>query len=225
MIAQTSVGQTIVLCGLPCCVHPESGAGPGPLLFRGHQPRLDRTSLDIPDHFIQLSRRTDPVIVGFVLPKRLPVASEDANGNPAGPALQPTHNGRHRDMRLPHCVHVVRHDRPGVEIIGTANGPAIFDGILNYSGDTRIPQPERPRTASVEPLVANAKRSSSCVFGREHLGRDWGVGTGQAPGYKDNASIRKPMRKVAAIKHIKYPRVDRPQKTMVCPTAKILTQI
>jgi len=217
MTAQTSVGQTIVLCGLPSCVHPEPGTGPSPLLFRSHQSRLDRIALDITDYFLQLSVRTNPVIVGLILPKSLSAAPQRSIGDPAGPAFQPAHNVRHRDVWLPHHVHMVRHDRPGVKVVGVADGRTMLESILDHSGDTLIPQPERPRTAPVEPLIANVKRNAACVFRREDLGRGRRSGPGEAPSYKDNAAIRKPMGKVPAI--------EKHQKTMVSSTAKILTTL
>jgi hypothetical protein len=220
MTAQTSVGQTIVLCGLPSCVHPEPGTGPSPLLFRSHQSRLDRIALDITDYFLQLSRRTYPVIVGLILPKRMSAAPQHPIGDPAGPALQPAHDIRHRDMWLPHCVHMVRHDRPSVKVVGMADGRTMLESILDDSGDAGVLQPERPRTGSVEPLVSDVKRNAARIFGGEDLGRRRRSGPGEAPSYKDNTAIREPMRKSAAInKH------GRPQKTMVCPTAKNLTKI
>jgi len=226
MIRQTSVGQTIVLCGLPAATVPEPGTGPRPLFCRVNQPCVDRIVLDIPDNVLQLSRRTYPMIVGVTLPKSLSAASQDAIGNPAGSSFKPTHNGRHRDMRIQHRVHMVWHDRPGVKVVGMANGIAMLESILNHSGDTLVPQPKRPRTASVEPLVANVKRNTSCVLGRENLGRNWRGGPREAPSHKDNAAIRKPMRQVAAIKkHIRRAHFGRPQKTMVCPTAIVLTKI
>jgi ABC-2 type transport system ATP-binding protein len=101
-----------------------------------------------------------------------------------------------------------------------ADGRTILKSVLDHSGDTLVPQPERPRTAPVEPLVPHVKRNAPGVFGREDLGRRRRSGPGEAPGYKDNAAIREPMRKMPAIeKH------GRPQKTMVCPTAKKLSQI
>ena len=214
------VGQTIVLCGLPSCVRPEPGTGPCPFLFRVHESRGNRITLDIPDHFIQLSRRAYPVIVGLILPKSPSAAPQHSIRNSAGPALKPAHNVRHRDMRLPHYMHMVGHDCPGVKVVGMADGRTIVQGILDNSGDALIPQPERSRTASVEPLVANVKRSPSCVFRREDLGRNWRVRTGQTPGHKNDTALRKPMRMSAAVrKH------GRPQKTTACPKAKNLTAL
>jgi len=206
-------------CGLPnCVVNPEPGTGPRPLLFRAHQSRVDGIALDITDYVRQLSRRTNPVIVGLVLPKSVSTESQHSIGNPAGPALQPAHNSRHRDMRLPHCVNVVRHNRPSVQIVRMADCRTILKSILDHSGYTLVPQPERPRTAPVQPLVPDVKRNAPGVFGREDLGCRRRSGPGEPPSYKDNAAIREPMRKVPAIeKH------GRPQKTMVCPTAKALT--
>ena len=210
------VGQTIAFCGLPLS---EPGTGPKPLLCRTHQSRFDGIALDTLDHFIQFTRRTNPVVVGFILPKSLSAAPQHSIGNPAGPSLQPAHNGGHRDMRLPHCVHMVRHDRPSAQVVGAADVRSIVKGVLDHSGDTLVPQPERPRIGSIEPLVSNMKWNTPSVFGREDLGRER-CGSGEAPGYKDNAAIRKPMRKPAPIeKH------GRPQKTMVCPTAKNLTTL
>ena len=223
MIARTPVGQTIVLCGLPSC--PDPGTRPSPLLFRIHQSRLNRIALDIPDHFVQFSRRPNPMIVGLVLPKSLPAAAQDAIGDPARSSFKPTYNGRHRDPRLQYYMHMVRHNRPGIEIIGVADGGAMLQSILNHAGDTRIPQPDRPRTASVESLVAKLTRNATCVLGSEHLRRDWRSGSSEAPSYKNDALIRKPMGKVAAIKHVKCARAGRPQKTMVCPTEKFLTLV
>jgi|HubBroStandDraft_4_1064222.scaffolds.fasta_scaffold56493_2 hypothetical protein len=217
-----AVGQTIVLCGLPSCARPQPGTGPRPLFCCANQPRLDRIALNILDHFIQLSRRTNPMIVRLILPKNLSASPQDAIGYPAGSPFKPAHNVRHRDMRFPHGVHMVRHNSPGLKVVGMPDVGAIFDGILNHSGDTLVPQPERSRTASVEPLVANVKRNAACVLGRDDLRRARRSGSGESPSYKDNAAIRKPMRKVAAIKHIKCS--GRPQKTMVGPTGKVLTR-
>ena len=221
--ANLPVGQTIGFCGLPS--RPEPGTRPSPLFFRAHESRLNRIALDVTNYVRQLSRRTNPMIVGLILPKRQPAAPQDAIGDPAGPTLQPTHNVRHRDMRVHHCVHMVWHNRPGVEVVGVANGRTIFDGILNHSGDTLIPQPKRPRTAPVEPLVANMKRNTACVLRGEHLGRDWRSRSREAPRYANNAAIRKPMGKVAAVKHIQCARASRPQETMVCSTVGILTNL
>jgi hypothetical protein len=74
-------------------------------------------------------------------------------------------------VRLPHCVHMVRHDRPSVEVVGVADVRTILESILDHSGDTLVPQPERPGAASVEPPVTNVKRNAACVFGREGLRR------------------------------------------------------
>jgi hypothetical protein len=225
MIAQTSVGQSIVLCGLPAAAVQESGTGPRPMLFRGDQPRLNGIALDIPDHFIQFSRRTNPTIVGLILPRRLPAAAQNAIRDPAGSSLKPTHNVRHRDPRLPNCVQMVWHNGPDVQVVG-ADGCTMLQSVLNHSGDSLVPQPERPPTAPVEPLIANVERNAACVFGGEELRRGRRSGPGKAPSYKDDASIRKPMRKVAAIKkHIQWVQGDRPQKTMVRPTARIFTKI
>src|SRR5208283_1364404 len=138
-------------------VSPEPGTGPSPLLFRAHQARVDGIALDITDYVFQLSRRPNPVIVGLILPKSLSTAPQHSIGNPAGPALQPAHNGRHRNMWLPHCVNVVRHDRPGVKIVGADRG-TVLERILDSFGDASVPQPEVPRTAPVEPLVPHVKR-------------------------------------------------------------------
>ena len=198
---QIFVGQTIALCGLPPCVDcAEPGTGPSPLLLRANQPRLHRIALDIMDHVLQLLRRTNPVIVGLILPKSLPTAPQHSIDDPAGPAFQPAHNVRHRDVRLPDCVYMVRHDRPGVEVVGVADVCTILESILDHASDTLVPQPERPGTAPVEPLVTNVKRNAACVLGRQGFGRRRRSGSGEAPGYKDNAAIRKPVRQSPAIK-------------------------
>jgi len=224
--SQIPVGQTIAFCGLSTVVCPEPGTGPGPVLFRAHQSRFDGIALDITDYFLQLLRRTYPVIVGFILPKRMSTAPQNPLGDPAGPALQPAHDSRHRDMWLPHCVHMVRHDRPGVKVVRVADCRAILESILDNLGDAGVLQPERPRTGSVEPLVSDAKRNAACILGREDLGCARWSGSGEAPSYKDNAAVREPMRKVPAIKkHLKMVPFGRPQKTMVCPTEKNLTTL
>ena len=221
LAAEQTVGQTIVFCGLPnCVVSFESGTGPRPLLFRAHQSRFDGVALDITDYVRQLSRRANPVIVGLILPKGISTAPQHSIGNPAGPALQPAHLVAQASACgwLPHCVNVVRHDRPGVKVVGMADCRAILDSLLDHSGDAGIPQPEGPRTGSVELLVPHVERNAPGVSGREDLGCGRWSGPGEAPSYEGNAAIREPMRKVPAIeKH------GRPQKTMVCPTAKALT--
>ena len=204
-----------VLCGLS-----KSGTGPSPLLLRAHQSRLDRIPLDITDYVLEFLRRTNPVIVGLLLPKGLSAASQHTIGNPAGPPFQPAHDVRHRDMRLPHCVHMIRHDRPGVKVVRMTDGRTMLDSIFDNLGDAGVLQPDRPGTTSVKPLVANVKRNAARVFGCEDLRRARRSRPGKAPCYKDNAAIREPMRKMPAIeKH------GRPQKTMVCPTAKTLTTL
>ena len=196
----------------------ESGTRPRPLFCCGNQPSFDRIVLDIPDQFIQFSRRANPVIVGFILPECFSAAPEQAIRNSASSSLQPAHDIRHRDMRLPHYVHMVRHDRPGVKIVGVAGGRTVLESILDNSGNTGVAQPERSRTASVELLVANLKRDAPCVLRSEDFGRRRRRGPGETPSDKDNASVRKPVRKPAPItKH------GRPQKTMVCPTGENLT--
>jgi hypothetical protein len=211
---------------IPLANCPDQGTGPSPLLVRAHQSPLDRIALDITDYVRQLSRRTYPVVVGFILPKRLSTAPQHSIGNPAGPALQPAHDVRHRDVRLQHYVHMVRHDRPGVEVVGVADTRTILESILDHSGDTLIPQPEWPRIASVEPLVANVKRNAPGLCSSEDRRHGRRSGPGETPSYKDNAAIREPMRKPAAIeKYLRWAPCGRPQKTMVCPTAKALRKV
>src|ERR1035438_3085911 len=220
LAAEQTVGQTIVFCGLPnCVVSFESGTGPRPLLFRAHQSRFDGVALDITDYVRQLSRRANPVIVGLILPKGISTAPQHSIGNPAGPALQPAHLVAQASACgwLPHCVNVVRHDRPGVKVVRVADC-TVLDSVLDNFGDAGIPQPEGPRIGWVEPLVPHVKRSAAGVFGREDLGRRRRSGPGEPPRYEDNAAVREPMRKMPAIK-----KHGRPQKTMVCPTAKTRT--
>jgi len=204
-----SVGQTIVLCGL-------SGARPRPLLRDSRQPGLNRVVLQVADRLLQFFRRPDPVVVRLILPERMPASPKDAVGNPAGPALKPAHDITHWGVRLEDSLHTIRHNRPGVEIVRTA-GRAVLKSILNRPCDPRVAQPERTGSASIQPFIADKKWNPPGILCRQDVRFFERGGSGQAPRNEHNTVLWEPMRKMAFIQH------DRPQKTMACPTGKLLT--
>jgi hypothetical protein len=195
-------------------IRPEPGAGPSEVCGRAHHTRSHRIALDVADHVIRLARRTDPMIIRFVLPK-CSASSKYSISHSTSPALQPTHDCRHRNMWLPHNVHMVRHDRPGVQIVRMLNGCAVANSVLDNLGNAGVSQPKRSRNASIEWLAP--RRNSAGIFGGKNLRRVRRPGPGEAPRREDNGAIGEYMGETASIyKH------GRPQKTMVCPTAENL---
>lgn len=92
----------------------------------------------------------NPMIVGFELPERLPGSSKQLVGAARGGAFQPAHNDGQIHMGQYQQVHVIRHDRPGIEVIKV---PFFFSDLNCFGHDTRdarIFQPARATTTAVQ---------------------------------------------------------------------------
>jgi hypothetical protein len=159
--------SVFVVCLLP-------STRPSPSLRSPHQPGSHRILLHIPNQSPKLLIRTDPMIVGLILPKRQAAATQNFIRHTGGPSLEPPHSRRVLAPEFPNHVDMVRHDHPSVQFVQFALAVSVQQSIRNHLRHATIRQPHRP--------IRPARQRS-----------------GQPPRHGQNCIIRNPVRQMSAI--------------------------
>jgi hypothetical protein len=173
---------------------------PTPFLRSLYQPRPHGISFNIPDDMLKLPVIADPVIVGFILPERLPSPTHNGVGKPGTRAFYGSGYFSQGLVRHQKSMDVVRHYDPGEKV---AQLPLLFgreERVNHACSDSWDRQPSRPRARSVELPV---EQCETFAFGgrislRKHvIGARHGAV--QSPGQKDRNAFGLPMRQFTTI--------------------------
>jgi hypothetical protein len=160
--------SVFVVCLLP-------GAGPSPLCRSARQSSSHRILLHIANEGPQFGRRTNPVILRLILPKRHPRAPQNLICRAARSPLQPSHDGGQFADNLPNHMDKIGHDHPCMEAIESADRFAVQECFGNHACDSRVLEPVR---------TAGIARRRSC----------------EPPGDEENRIVRNPVGEVSAAK-------------------------
>jgi len=173
---------------------------PTPFLRSLYQPRTHGISFNVPDDVVKLPVIADPVIVGFILPERLPSPTHNGVGMPGTRAFCGSGHFSQGLVRHQESMHVVRHYDPGEKV---AQLPLLFgrEERVNYAcSDSWDRQPSRPRARSVELPVEQCE--TLAFAGRRILHthvRRARHGAVQSPCQKDRNAFGLPMRQFTTI--------------------------
>jgi hypothetical protein len=148
------------------------GAGPGPVFGFGNKASFDRVALDVVGDRVELSVRTDPVIVVLALPEWA-VAAEGLVGPAGGGNFEPTDDFGEWDEGANHQVDVVRHCDSDMEFIGLADFGSMVNGGNENFGDGGFCQ---PYVARFDPdPVRHLTRRTACLRWWPRLLRGFGI--------------------------------------------------
>ena len=192
-----------------------TSAGPWPTLCGAREPSRHRIPLDIGYRAAYLTRTTQVMIVGFVLPEPLPRSAQDAVGASSRRSFQPSHQNRDGDLRQNQQVPMIRHYHPGIKFIEVPLAFSDQNCIRHHTGDSRIPQPQRTRSA----LIQNAILSHECMAGGGvHDAIRWGrEGSPQTPGQEQIPIVRMEMWQSSAIlRHLEGRQAKPPAPPIPC---------
>jgi len=146
-------------CPTPAFAIPrEQSPGAGPWIVFGecNQSCSSRVVLDVQPNPGELPLIPNDVIVRFVLPERLAGAMKQQirlgrrRRFERAEQLRKTHHWREQEM------HVVRHDRPCVQVVVTNLGAVIERG-KDYIGDGWLPEERRARTGLLKQAIHRNK--------------------------------------------------------------------
>jgi hypothetical protein len=196
-----------------------ASTAPWPTLLDVSQSSLHRIILDISNHVFELPRRTYPMIVRFILPKRQPGPPQLPVRLATRPALEPSHNRWPRTPGLENNMYVVGLDDPAVQRVEAARCFTIQECLLNHPRYAGFSKPERTAFNTFKPLVPRKKRRASGILHGQNIGTARRHRPGKAPRHKDCDILGNPMWQSPAV--MQHSSTGRPQKTMVCPTPSI----
>jgi hypothetical protein len=174
-------------------------AGPRPLLHLLSQPSAHGISFDVPYYPLKFPVVSNPMVIGFILPKWLAGVAKNDIGLPGARTFYSPGYLSQRLVRLQENVHVVGHHHPG-EKVAQHPLPMGYEQCIDHSsGDTWVCQPHRTRKPMVQFPIDQCK---PLAFGR-------GVGRAQIaaarqgavkpPSQKDWNTFRLPMRQSTTI--------------------------
>ncbi len=164
--------SVFVVCLLP-------STRPSPLVRNRRQSSPHRILLHISNQGSKLLVGTNPMIVGFVLPKRQAATAQNLVRHAGGSPLEPPHDRGILAPKLPNYMHVVGHKHPSVKVIQVAPCLPIQQGVGNHLRHASIGQPAR--------AVRLARHRS-----------------GQSPRHGQNRLIWNPVRQMYAIQEHRF---------------------
>ena len=173
---------------------------PRPFLGSLHQPSTHRISLDVSHDVLKLPIIAHPVVVGFILPKRLPGGAKNAVSLPGARALYGSGYFAQWLVRTQENVHVVRHHYPSGKVTQLPLLVGCEQSVDHSDGNAWVRQPHRTRKRPVQFLV---EQCETPAFGGRKVLRTHVTfarnGAVESPCQKDRNAFGLPVRQSTTI--------------------------
>lgn len=159
------------------------------------EPGFNRIVLDVSNNFLKLALVSDPVIVGFGLPKRLPRPAQHLVGFPSAATFQRAKQSPRLHLWLQKYVDMVGHNHPSSQVVVTKIDAAA-ERVDDYVGDILPAKVQGASPGGIQVTIHPDKGLSGSQSGRR-ISTLWQAAL-QMPGYEEPLAFQINMRETPA---------------------------
>ena len=138
-----------------------------------HEPRFNRVVLNVGDYSAALSFVAYPMVVGFLLPKRLSGSTEQLVGLPGGVTLKGLQKASRTDVGNDQQVDMVGHDDIGFQIVVAQFFCSATDSSYDEFGYVLLLKVERTGSGRVQVPVHPREGASGVLLVRGRVESVW----------------------------------------------------